>query len=79
MDINVAYLNATLENPIYMQKPPGHYEDKTKYVLLLKNAFMVSNNWAGNGTNAFLRHSLTWDLRRALWMQQSSIDTAVFY
>ena len=27
MDIDVTYLNATLENPIYMQKPPGYYED----------------------------------------------------
>ena len=36
MDVEVAYLNATLENPIYMQKLPGYYEDKTEHVLLLK-------------------------------------------
>ena len=36
MDVDVAYLNATLENLIYMQKPLGYYEDKTEHVLLLK-------------------------------------------
>ena len=36
MDIDVAYLNATLENPIYMQKLLGYYEDKTKHVFFLK-------------------------------------------
>ena len=36
MGVDVAYLNATLENPIYMQKPPGYYKDKTEHVLLLK-------------------------------------------
>ena len=69
MDVNVAYLNATLENLIYMQKLPGYYEDKTEHVLLLKNVFMVSNNQARNGTNVFLRHYSTWDSRRALQMQ----------
>ena len=36
MDVDVAYLNATLENLIYMQILPGYYEDKNKHVLLKK-------------------------------------------
>ena len=36
MDVDVAYLNTTLEDPIYMQKPLGYFQDKTKHVLLLK-------------------------------------------
>ena len=39
MDVDVAYLNATLEDPIYMRKPPGYFQDKTKHVLLLKKCF----------------------------------------
>src|SRR3979490_596102 len=27
MDVDIAYLNADLEDPIYMRKPPGYFDD----------------------------------------------------
>ena len=35
MDVDVAYLNANIEDPIYMHKPPGYFEEKMDQVLLL--------------------------------------------
>ena len=36
MDVDVAYLNAELQDPIYMHKPPGYFERENEQVLLLK-------------------------------------------
>ena len=38
MDIYNAYMNADLEEPIYMQQPPGYIETSDQHVLKLKKA-----------------------------------------
>ena len=73
MDINVAYLNATLENLIYMQKPPGYYEDKTKHVLLLKKC-LYGLKQSGREWYKCLSRALF-----NMGFKKSSTDTTVFY
>ena len=38
MDVYNAYVNADLEEPIYMQQPPGYIEENDQHVLKLKKA-----------------------------------------
>ena len=73
MDVDVAYLNATLENLIYMQKPPGYYEDKTEHVLLLKKC-LYGLKQSGREWYKCLSKALF-----NMGFKKSSIDAAVFY
>ena len=38
MDVYNAYVNADLEEPIYMQQPPGYIQQSNQHVLKLKKA-----------------------------------------
>jgi hypothetical protein len=60
MDIDSAYLNAYLKEPIYLKQPSGY--NKGNNVYLLKNSYMASNNREDSGTNASLMHYITLDL-----------------
>ena len=73
MDVDVAYLNATLENPIYMQKLPGYYEDKTEHVLLLKKC-LYGLKQSGREWYKCLSKALF-----NMGFKKSSMDATVFY
>ena len=73
MDVDVAYLNASLEDPIYMQKPPGYFQDKTDHVLLLKKC-LYSLKQSGREWYKCLLNTLF-----KIGFKKSSTDAAVFY
>jgi hypothetical protein len=73
MDVNVVYLNAELENPVYMQKPPGYFQNNKDEVLLLKICIyglkQSGKEWYKCLTNAL----------KKIGFSKSSTDAAVFY
>ena len=73
MDVDVAYLNATLENLIYIQKSPGYYEDNTEHVLLLKKC-LYGLKQSGREWYKCLSKALF-----SMGSRKTSIDTTVFY
>ena len=73
MDVDVAYLNANLEDPIYMQKPPGYFQDKTNHVLLLKKC-LYSLKQSGREWYKCLLNTLF-----KIGFKKTSTDAAVFY
>ena len=73
MDVDVAYLNATLEDLIYMQKPLGYFQDKTEHVLLLKKC-LYSLKQSGREWYKCLLKAL-----QSMGFKKSSSDAAVSY
>jgi len=73
MDVDVAYINAKLENPVYMQKPPGYCQNDKDEVLLLKKCIYslkrMGREWYKCLTNVLKKIGFT----------KTSTDAAVFY
>jgi transposase InsO family protein len=73
MDVDNAYLNATLPEPIYMKQPYGYDDNNKDHVLLLKKALyglkQSGREWYKCLTNALSR----------LGFKKSATDAAVFY
>ena len=73
MDVNNAYTNATLEEPIYMKQPQGYIQKGDDYVLKLKKA-MYELKQSSRAWYKCLSSALT-----KLGFQKPNSDTAVFY
>src|SRR3979490_3099318 len=73
MDMDVAYLNAKLEDPIYMRKPPGYFEKEKEHVLLLKKC-IYGLKQSGREWYKCLSRVLF-----SIGFNKSSSDAAVFY
>ena len=54
MDVYNAYVNADLEEPIYMRQPQGYIKVSDQHVLKLNKAMYSSNNLEELGTNVYL-------------------------
>ena len=56
MDINNAYVNANLEEPVYMKQPQGYIDQSEHHVLKLKKAMykLKQSGWAWY--NVYLQH-----------------------
>ncbi|GJE99589.1 polyprotein [Phanerochaete sordida] len=73
IDYTGAYLNATLEEPIYMRQPPG-YEDNSGSTLVLRKA-IYGLKQAGRAWNELLNHVLT----NLLGYTRSTADPCVYF
>src|SRR3979490_2849702 len=73
MDVDVAYLNADLEDPIYMRKLLGYFDDEHEHVLLLKKCIyglkQSGREWYKCLSNALF----------SIGFRKSSSNVAVFY
>ena len=49
-----AYVNADLEEPIYMRQPPGYIQQSDQHVLKLKKAMYSLKNLDKHGTSVYL-------------------------
>src|SRR3979490_1681703 len=73
MDVDVAYLNAKLQDPIYMRKPPGYFKRENEQVLLLKKCIYGLKR-LGREWYKCLSSTLF-----SMEFKKSSSDAAVFY
>ena len=54
MDVYNAYVNADLEEPIYVQQPPRYIEQSNQHVLKLKKAMYGLKHLDKGGINVYL-------------------------
>ena len=73
MDVNNAYINATLKEPICMKQPQGYIQKGNDYVLKLKKA-IYGLKQSGRAWYKFPSSALM-----KLGFQKSNSDAAVFY
>ena len=73
MDVYNAYVNADLEEPIYIQQPPGYIQQSDQHVLKLKKA-MYSLKQSGRAWYKCLSATMN-----KLGFTKPKSDAAVFY
>ena len=73
MDVDNAYVNANLNEPIYMKQPQGYIEKSEEHVLKLKKA-MYGLKQSGRAWYKCLSSALM-----KSGFQKSNSDAAVFY
>ena len=73
MDVDNAYLNASLQEPIYMKQPDGYYQGTNQHVLLLKKC-LYGLKQSGREWYKCLSTALS-----SIGFQKSCSDAAVFF
>ena len=73
MDLYNAYVNADLEEPIYMQQPPGYIQQSNQHVLKLKKAIYGLKH-SGQAWYKCLSAAMN-----KIGFTKSKSDAAVFY